>query len=212
LSIISPSSKRMIILGAGGHGRVVGDIAELQGFNPVAFIDKRFPSLTHNLHWPIIGDRIDDVEGSFVGFVAIGANQLRLSQLDRLLSSGINCPALIHPTASVSRYATLEAGTVVMAHVVINAGAKLGRGVIANSGCTIDHDCMIGNGVHISPGANIAGGVSIADESWVGISACVKENIMIGRNVLVAAGSVVISSIADNQRVFGVPARLKSGL
>lgn len=204
-------NKHLIILGAGGHGRVVADIAELQGFEHIEFFDFQYPEVTHNLHWSVVGNNIGDATDNFLTFVAIGDNAKRLLELDKLLGRGLRCPVLVHPSASVSRYATVGPGSVVMANAVINAGAKLGRGVIVNSGCTIDHDCVIGNGVHISPGANIAGGVRVGDLSWICIGSCVKENVIIGRNVIAAAGCVIITSVADDKCVFGVPARIKQG-
>jgi sugar O-acyltransferase (sialic acid O-acetyltransferase NeuD family) len=208
---MSPTPQKLVILGAGGHGRVVADIAELKGFSQIAFIDMKFPEVKTNLNWPIIGRSFADVSGQYMAFCAIGNNEFRLKELDTLLDLQIDCPTLIHPSASVSRYASIGAGAVVMPNVVINAGAKLGRGVIANSGCTIDHDCTIGNGVHISPGANIAGGTMIGDRTWIGIGACVKENIVVGSDVIAAAGCAIVSSIADKASVFGVPARPKTG-
>jgi sugar O-acyltransferase (sialic acid O-acetyltransferase NeuD family) len=205
-------NKRLVILGAGGHGRVVADIAEQQGFEHIEFLDSRYPEITHNLHWLVVGKNISEEIESGSTFVAIGDNAKRLLELDVFLDRGLQCPVLVHPSASVSLYATVGPGSIVMANAVINAGAKLGRGVIVNSGCTIDHDCVIGNGVHISPGANIAGGVRVGDLSWICIGSCVKENVIIGRNVVAAAGCVVISSVADGERVFGVPARTRGAL
>lgn len=208
---MSRTLHQLVILGAGGHGRVVADVAELNGFTKISFVDTKFPTATMNVNWPIIGKSCADAPGHLACFVAIGNNAIRLMELETLLDQKIECPTLIHPSASVSRYATIGAGSVIMANVVVNAGARLGRAVIANSGCTIDHDCTIGNGVHVSPGANIAGGTVIGDRSWIGIGACVKENIIIGSDVMAAAGCVIVSAIADNECVFGVPARPKNG-
>jgi sugar O-acyltransferase (sialic acid O-acetyltransferase NeuD family) len=199
--------QRLVILGAGGHGRVAADVAELHGYGHVEFADQQYPSLTKNLDWPIRGKTFSDISPPFAGFIAIGSNVIRLAELNLLLKSNIECPTLIHPSACVSRYAIIDAGTIVMANAVINAGARLGRGVIANTGCTIDHDCNIGDGAHISPGANIAGGVKVGQLSWIGIGACIIENIEIGSNAIIAAGSVVVSTVEDNQRVYGAPAR-----
>ena len=201
------SKSLLVIMGAGGHGRVVAEIAELGSFSRIVFVDTQASQIRQNLHWPVVGKSFDDVSGKFSAFVAIGDNALRLTKIAELTACGIEPVTLVHPSASVSRYAILGSGTVIMPQVVVNAGAHIGRGVIANSGCTIDHDCIIGDGVHISPGVNLAGGVNVGDCSWIGIGSCVREGLSIGRNVMVAAGSVVVSSIADGQRVFGAPAR-----
>jgi sugar O-acyltransferase (sialic acid O-acetyltransferase NeuD family) len=195
------------ILGAGGHGRVIADIAETLSFNPVQFIDAAFPNKRKNLVWEIVGVDFSDSSDEFEKFVALGDNRLRLEVLEAMLASSIQAAILIHPGASVSRYASLGAGSVVMAGAVINAGARLGVGVIANSGCTIDHDCILGDGVHISPGANVAGGVTIGRASWVGIGACIRESIEVGANVIVGAGAAVVHDIHDGARVVGIPAK-----
>jgi sugar O-acyltransferase (sialic acid O-acetyltransferase NeuD family) len=194
------------IFGAGGHGRVVADIAERCGYNTVVFLDSRWPGRETNLHWNVIGTDFAAAPAGFDRFVAIGGNQARLAMLG---APGAEWPVLIDPSATVSRHALLGAGTVAMAGVVINAGARLGRGVIANSGCTIDHDCVLGDGVHVSPGAHLAGGVSVGAASWIGIGACVRETIKIGEGAMVAAGAAVIADVPSGAKVMGVPARMQ---
>jgi sugar O-acyltransferase (sialic acid O-acetyltransferase NeuD family) len=195
------------IIGAGGHGRVVADIAERCGYATVEFVDKKYPERRDNLHWKIVGNDFADATAGFERFVAIGNNGLRLELLEELLGAQLVVPRLIHPGAIVSRYASVGAGSVVMPGVVINAGAKLGAGVIANTGCTIDHDCLVEDGAHISPGANIAGGVRIGRRSWIGIGTSIREMIEIGSDCVVGAGSVVVGNVADGTRVMGVPAK-----
>lgn len=206
---MTAKSKRLIILGAGGHGRVVADIAEQQGFSDIAFVDDTATLGQSNLHWKVIGRSIIGLPGKFSAFVAIGNNSVRMEKLAALAVAQIEVPILVHTSAVVSKYAAIGAGTVVMPNVVINAGARLGQGVIANSGCTIDHDCFIGDGAHISPGANLAGGVSVGDRSWIGIGACVREGLNVGKDVTIGAGAVVISNVMNNTTVFGVPAQVK---
>lgn len=194
------------ILGAGGHGRVVADIAEALDFNPIQFVDAN-PNKQKNLIWDVVAVDFLDLNDEFEKFVALGDNYLRLEALHSMSTSSVQAAILIHPRATVSRYVSLGAGSVVMPGAVINAGARLGVGVIANSGCTIDHDCIVGDGVHISPGANIAGGVTIGRASWVGIGACIRQSIVVGANVIVGAGAAVVHDIQDGARVVGIPAK-----
>jgi sugar O-acyltransferase (sialic acid O-acetyltransferase NeuD family) len=201
------AAKALTILGAGGHGRVVADIAGLLGYSPVEFVDRSFPARRRSLAWNIIGKDFAASGKGSVRFVAIGDNAQRLLALEALFAEGDEPPVLIHPAAIVSAHATLGAGTVVMPGAVINAGARLGRGVIANTGCSIDHDCDLADGVHVSPGGHIAGGVSIGRASWIGIGAVVRETVKIGANVMVGAGAAVIRDVPDGARVVGVPAR-----
>jgi sugar O-acyltransferase (sialic acid O-acetyltransferase NeuD family) len=195
------------IFGAGGHGRVVADVAECCGYATVEFIDKEYPDRKDNLHWKVVGNDFGATTAGFERFVAIGNNGLRLKMLEELFLAQWVVPCLIHPGAIVSRYASVGAGSVVMPGVVINAGAKLGAGVVANTGCTIDHDCVIDDGAHISPGANIAGGVRIGRRSWIGIGTSVREMIEVGSDCVVGAGSVVVGNVADGTRVMGIPAK-----
>lgn len=202
--------KKLAILGASGHGKVVAEIAELTGWDEVVFFDDAFPVLRTNGEWPVQGtteDLVVGMEGFSAAVVAIGDNQIRLEKSKYLLSEGFKLETLIHPSSVVSKYAKVEAGSVVIAGAVINPFACIGLGTIINTACSIDHDCVIGEGVHVSPGAHIAGGVSIGELSWLGIGCAVKQGVEIGASVVVAAGAVVVTDIPSNSLVKGVPAK-----
>ncbi|WP_341659347.1 acetyltransferase [Vibrio sp.] len=198
------------ILGASGHGKVIAEIAELNGFNDIRFFDDRWPKLSHIEHWHVIGttERLLESCSSFDAvIVAIGHNQTRIEKQTLLYQKGAIFPVLIHPAATVSKYALVGDGTVVMAGAVVNPFSNIGSSCILNTSATVDHDCILGDGVHISPGANLAGGVQIGVGSWVGIGASVKELINIGCNVTIAAGAVVIRDVLNEQVVAGTPAQ-----
>ncbi|WP_369959533.1 acetyltransferase [Pseudomonas benzenivorans] len=202
--------KRLAILGASGHGKVVADTAECCGWQSVEFFDDAWPGLQKNGVWPVVGDtaalmgRLADFDGVLV---AIGNNRVRHAKLLELRAEGARLVILVHPAATVSRYAVIGEGAVVFAGAVVNAEACIGQGTILNTGCSIDHDCLLGDAVHISPGARLAGGVQVGDLSWVGIGASVRQLVRIGERVLVGAGSAVISDIPDDVTVAGVPAK-----
>ena len=203
--------KKLAIVGASGHGKVVAEIAELNGW-AVCFFDDAFPSLTQLEHWPVVGNTqtlIESMEEFSAAFIAIGNNVIRQAKQYSLQEFGLEFPVLIHPSAQISRYATIESGTVVMAGAVINPFAKIGGGCIVNTSATIDHDCEINDGVHISPGAHLAGGVKVGSLSWVGIGACVRQYLTIGEAAMIGAGAVVVSDVVDKTMVKGVPARVK---
>lgn len=204
--------KRLAILGASGHGKVVADCAELCGWKEVSFFDDAWPSKQVNGHWSILGNtadllrRISEFDGVLV---AIGNNAIRNTKLRSLLNAGARVPVLLHPSSVVSRYALLGAGSVVFAGAVVNVDCRIGTGAIINTGSTVDHDCVLGNAVHVSPGVHLAGGVWIGDRSWVGIGSSVRQLVRIGADVMIGAGSAVVSDIADACVVTGVPARVR---
>lgn len=202
--------KRLAILGASGHGKVVADIAECSGWDEVVFFDDAWPGVSANGDWIVEGtcqslaDRLDAFDGVIV---AIGNNTIRAEKLHWLSDIAAPVVTLVHPSAVISQYAKLDIGTVVMPGVVVNVSACIGKGVILNTGCSIDHDCAIGDCAHISPGARLAGGVKVGMQSWVGIGASVKQLINIGRQVTVGAGAVVLADLPDGVIAVGVPAK-----
>ncbi|MDT3232535.1 acetyltransferase [Pseudomonas sp. rhizo25] len=202
--------KRLAIVGAGGHGKVVADTAECCGWDVVEFFEDAWSGREMNGAWRIAGDtstllnHLSEYEGVLV---AIGDNKVRHAKLAELAGAGAQLVSLIHPDATISRYAAIGIGSVVFAGVVVNADTQVGPGAILNTGCSIDHDCTLGDAVHISPGARLAGTVRVGSMSWIGIGACVRQSLQIGSLVMVGAGAVVVADIADSQTVVGVPAK-----
>ena len=198
------------ILGASGHGKVVAEMAELNGFQTISFFDDAWPEKKNLEHWAIEGDGkllLESVLAYDLVVVAIGNNEVRYQKYLQLESLGAKMPALIHPQAVVSKYAKIGAGSVVMAGAIVSSFVEIGCAAIINTGATIDHDCEIQEGVHISPGANLAGNVEVGLMSWVGVGAQVKQLVSIGQAVIVGAGSTVVKDIPDYQVVVGTPAQ-----
>jgi sugar O-acyltransferase (sialic acid O-acetyltransferase NeuD family) len=202
--------RRLAILGASGHGKVIAEIAELCGWDEIHFFDDKWPNMITNGPWNVLGDTNSLVENSSTYnsvIVAIGNNSTRYDKSLYLIAQGLNLATLIHPLAIVSGYSEISPGSVVMAGAVINPFAKIGMASIVNTSATVDHDCMIEYGVHISPGVNIAGAVIVGALTWLGIGANIKQCVSIGRQVVVGAGSVVVNDIPDGLTVVGVPAK-----
>jgi sugar O-acyltransferase (sialic acid O-acetyltransferase NeuD family) len=201
---------KLAILGASGHGKVVADIAELCGWNEIHFYDDNWPTICTNGAWSVWGgtsqlaENINIYDGVIV---AIGDNSIRYNKTLYLAERGFRLATLIHPTATVSRYAEIAPGSVVMAGAVVNPYANIGMASIINTAATVDHDCMIAYGVHVSPGVNVAGAVVVGKLTWLGIGATIKQCVAIGHGVIVGAGAVVVNDIADGLTVVGVPAR-----
>jgi len=206
---------QLLILGAGGQGKVLAEVAEASGnWNSIAFLDDRHATLNGTLRWPVLdGVRHANrfISSYSHAIVAVGDSTMRLGWLTMLASSGFEIPRLAHPTAWISPSARLGAGCVVMANATVQADTMIGQGSIINTGASVDHDCRIGDGVHVCPGVSLGGDVHVGNGSWLGIGCSVIQGIHIGGRVTVGAGAAVISDIADGLTVVGVPARGISG-
>jgi len=203
--------KVLAILGAGGHGKVVADTAESNGWDSIVFFDDAWPALQKNGIWSVVGTSNDLIRTvrTFSGVVvAIGNNAIRRAKLTELAAIGASIVTLVHPSAIISRYASLGLGSVAFPGVVVNAEAVVGEGAILNTGCSVDHDCRVGAAVHLSPGVRLAGGVEVGDCSWIGIGATARQLVKIGNNVVVGASAAVVSDLPDNTVAVGVPARI----
>lgn len=202
--------KRLAIVGASGHGKVVADCAELSGWDEIVFFDDAWPARTSLAGWAVEGntDALLACWSQFQGtVVAIGNNTMRQNKSNQLAAGGVILVSIVHPSAMISRYAQLGEGSVVLAGAVVNMDARLGIGCIVNTGACVDHDCLLGEFVHISPRAALAGGVSVGDRSWIGIGAVARPLVHIGRDVQIGAGAAVVSDVPDNATFVGVPAR-----
>lgn len=203
--------KRLAILGASGHGKVVADIAECCGWQEIVFFDDAWPNIQQNGAWQIVGDtntllaNLANYDGIFV---AIGNNAIRLQKLQDLTIARACVVTLIHPTATISRYTAIGVGSVMMAGAIVNAGSSIGIGTILNTGCSIDHDCTLGDAVHISPGTHLAGDVRVGDCCWIGIGASVRQGMTIGARTVIGAGAAVVKDFAADVTAVGVPARV----
>lgn len=204
-------TRRLALLGAGGHGKVVADCALLCGWEDVVFYDDAWPRTAVNGPWPVQGTSEDlkrDLPRYAGVVVTIGSNRIRLDKLRWLQDLGAPLVSVVHPGAHVSGFAHLGLGTVVMAGAVINIDASIGQACIVNTGATVDHDCQLADGVHISPGAHLSGQVSVGEASWIGTGAVVRQCLDIGPDVTVGAGAVVVKAITGAVTVVGNPARI----
>lgn len=199
---------KLAILGAGGHGSVVYEIAINSGWdvvdifddNPYANSDRVIPTVIGNTD--SLKNRIDSYDGYHV---AIGDNYKRRVKIDILGFPKL--VSLIHPSAVVSSSSTIGSGCAIMAGVIVNGGGNIGVGCILNTGCAIDHDCTVNDFAHIGPGSKLAGGVSVGSCALIGVGACIIPNLKIGSESTVGAGSVVVKNVAPDDIVYGNPAR-----
>ncbi|WP_234958792.1 acetyltransferase [Sporanaerobacter sp. PP17-6a] len=212
---VGDNMSKIMILGAGGHGKVVAEIAKLMNkWDEIVFLDDN-KSLHEVNSYKVIGTLSDYLiykDRYQYAFVAIGDNKLRLKLIKNMMKNGISIPILRHPFTSISDNCKIGQGTVIMAGSIINTNSIIGKGCIINTSSSIDHDCILEDGVHVSPGVHIGGTVHIGKFSWICIGSSIINNITVGNNVVVASGSTVTKNVPDNVMIAGVPALIKKCL
>jgi UDP-perosamine 4-acetyltransferase len=204
----------VVIVGAGGHGRVVLDVLRAMGkFQVLGFIDADAgKSGGEVMGLPILGPihllqklRKQDVRGAIV---AIGDNRIRRTYADQVLESGLELITAIHPSAVISQTARIGRDVLIAAGAIIGTEAQIADDVIINTGAVIDHECQISRAVHVGPAAALAGRVEVGEGAFIGIGAKVVPCMKIGAHAVVGAGAVVIEDVAAGATVAGVPARV----
>lgn len=199
-------NENVIIIGAGGHGKVIADIAIRSGDRVLGFLDDGKAG-TQVLGLPVLGpvsDYEQYPEAAFI--VAIGSANARRRVAQQL--KNVRWYTAVHPGATVSAAdVTVGEGTAVMAGAVINPGAQIGRHCIVNTGAIVEHDNRICDFAHISVGAKLAGTVTVGENTWIGIGAVVSNNLSVCENCMIGAGAVVVKSITEPGTYAGMPAR-----
>jgi sugar O-acyltransferase (sialic acid O-acetyltransferase NeuD family) len=202
---------KLLVAGAGGHGRVVADAALATGcWTEIAFVDDRYPALQRSGRWAVVGNvsGLAEMAGAFDALVpAIGDASLRTAILDSAMALGLRTPAILHPRAVIASDVEIGPGVVVLAGAVVNTGARLGRASIVNTGAIVEHDCGLGTGSHVCPGACLAGEVLVGDRCWIGIGAVVRQRVTLAPDVTLGAGAVCVGDIHTAGTYIGVPAR-----
>jgi UDP-perosamine 4-acetyltransferase len=204
-----------VVLGGGGHAKVVIDALQECGIPLRGILDPRT-----DLHGtvvmgvPVLGG--DDLlaslkaEGStsfVLGLGSVGRNPNRQSLFELGLQAGLSPQTVIHPAAVCSKFSSIGEGAVVFANAVINAGARIGINAIVNTGAIVEHDCSLGDHAHIASGARMSGNVHIGSGAFVGAGATIKQGVSIGRGAVIGAGSLVLRDVPADVTVVGVPAR-----
>lgn len=204
----------VLIIGAGGHGKVVQDILRADGKHKViGFIDAdQSLAGTSVGGLPVIGGpnilpKLRQ-QKTRAAFIAIGDNRARLQYAGILREHGFELINAIHPSASVSPTATLGVNIVVAAQAAICAEARIDDLAIINTGAIVEHECVVGKAAHICPGAHLAGRVRIGDCAFVGIGANIIQCLTIGEHAIIGAGATVISDVPDYATCVGVPGRV----
>ncbi len=195
---------KLVILGAGGHGRICAETARLTGYGEIVFLDDQ-------------ADKYDFVAGTISEFrkylddcdffAAVGNNQIRRKLFGLIAESGGSVVSLVQPSAVIAESAVIGKGCVVMPCAVINAGAEIGDGVIVNTCSSVDHDCRIGDFCHIAVGAHLAGTVEVGENTFIGAGATVINNVSVAGNTVVGAGATVVRNLTQGGTYAGTPAK-----
>jgi len=205
--------KTVVVVGGGGHAKVVIDVLLAAGWSVAGYTDPTPAAGGEIAGAPCLGD--DAVlprwraRGIPWAIVALGDNALRARLAERVRELGFELASAIHPAAQISPSARLGVGVTVMPGAVVNAGSEIGDNTIVNTAASVDHDCSIGRSVHLAPGVRLAGYVTVEDEALVGVGAVVGRGrpVRIGRGAVVGTGSVVIHDVPPGLTVAGNPAR-----
>lgn len=207
------STLPIIVIGAGGHAKVLIDTLLDQNKNIIGIVDKEV-SKTKNglLGIQVLGT--DDVvlqyqaeDISLVnGIGSVEHTHLRKNVNDHFKQRGYSFTRVIHSSAIIAKDVICGEGVQVMAGAIIQTGSRIGMNTIINTKASIDHDCKIGAHVHIAPGVTISGGVQIGDGVHIGTGATLIQGIKVGPNSVIGAGSVVIRDVMSGTAVVGVPA------
>ncbi len=199
--------RRLMILGAGGQGKVAADIARLCGYDQIAFLDDN-QALTAWVGYPVLGTLSQALSfENWEFFIAVGNSHLREQLQQQLVQAEKTVATLIHPSAVIAKNTVIGEGSIVMAGAVINPDATIGQGCIINTCASVDHDCVVGDYCHLTVGSHLAGTVHMGKHTFLGIGAVISNNLTICENCTIGAGAVVVKNICQPGTYLGVPAK-----
>lgn len=200
-------SKKLLILGFGGHARSVADVALACGYDELVFVDEHARDGENFLGHPVTAIIDPYVGQGWVIFPAAGDNRKREMQCVTAREFGLSIATLVSPKASIGAGACLSAGCFVGHHAHVGPMARVGCACIINTGAIVEHECQVGDFCHVSVNAAIAGRSGLGDYSMLGAGATIIDQVLVCNNVMIGVGAVVNRSIEIPGTYVGVPAR-----
>ncbi|WP_404343659.1 acetyltransferase [Vreelandella venusta] len=204
----SAANRGVILLGGGGHAKVLLDALRLAGVQVRGVVD---PVLAGTCKlWrgiPVIGNDDDllklnpDQVILVNGTGSLPSKLLRQRLFSRFTEAGFQFMNVIHPSALIGAGVELGVGVQIMAGAIIQADTTVGDNSIINTGVLVDHDCAIGCDVHLAPGVVVSGGVSIGEGAHVGTGSSIIQGISIGAGAIVGAGTVVVKDVPNHHKL-----------
>jgi UDP-perosamine 4-acetyltransferase len=198
----------VILIGGGGHGRVLLDALLALGADVLGIADPALPTdVPGPRGLPVLGGddaalaQAADAVMLVNGVGSTRSTAARTALYERFVAAGYRFATVVHPAAVIAGDVALGDGAQVMAGAVLQTGARLGANCIVNTRASVDHDCDIGAGAHIAPGVTLSGGVRIGPGSHIGTGAVVIQQVRIGAGALIGAGAVVLADVPDGGRV-----------
>ena len=206
------SQNPIVILGSGGHARVVADACARAGRSVAGFLDPEVRPGDRRGDLEVLGNDGLLADARFMRehdfIVGVGDQRERIRLAREVNDRGGQLTSLIHPSAVMAPGIPIGAGSVILAGAVVNVGTKIGRCVIIHSNATVDHDGQLEDGIQVCPSAALAGEVTCRREAFIGIGARVIQGRTIGERAVVGAGAVVIEDVPPDVTVVGNPARI----
>jgi sugar O-acyltransferase (sialic acid O-acetyltransferase NeuD family) len=210
LNHMQKSGQRIVIVGSGGHAISVASVAMSVGYQIHKFVDSR-RSGDNLFGIAIVARVVDALENDNLELaIAIGDNHVRFKVFNELkeLDGQIRFPVIIHKSAVISEFCSIDCGAVVMPNAVIGPNTKIGKFCVINTQSSVDHDCVMDDFSSLAPGAVTGGSVKIGLRSAISIGATIKHGVTIGNDTVVGAKSYVNKPLPENVLAYGIPARV----